>query len=112
MRMTAEELRKLKVGDEVCLSRVSVSVVKVGHKFIHLKNGEKVLIESGYTYHPRYTQWEQPVYRSEQEYNLYQEYVNSLNQARAIIKNFLHKHSNDDVLKVAEFIKNLNKEGA
>ena len=112
MRMTAEELRKLKIGDEVCLSRVSVSVVKVGNKFIHLKNGEKVLIESGYTYHPRYTQWEQPVYRSEKEYNLYQEYVNSLNQARATIKNFLHKHSNDDVLKVAEFIKNLNKEGA
>ena len=90
-----------------------VMVLKVGRKWIHLANGEKIDIRRGCTSHPKYPQWERLVYKDEASYNAQVAYCKSIDTANKIIRDFTNqRNSNKDIIAVAEFIKQLKEKGA
>lgn len=110
--MTSEELRALKPNDTVYI-RWTITVTKVGRKYIHLSNNEKIDIERGRTSHPNYTQWEREVFKDKATYIAYSDYCMRIDNANKIIRDFLRGRStNSDIIAVAEFIKQLKEKGA
>lgn len=110
--MTSDELRNLTVGSTVVIKGQTKIVDKVGRKWITLNNGEKISIERARTNHPNYSQWEADVYATKEDYQAYENYCKSLDEARATIREFINKPSIKEVIAVAEFIKSLKEKGA
>lgn len=110
--MTSEELRALKPNDTVYI-RGTVTVTKVGRKYIHLSNNEKIDIERGRTSHPNYTQWEREVFKDKDTYTAYSDYCTMIDNANKVIRDFLRgRNTNGDIIAVADFIKQLKEKGA
>ena len=110
--MTSEELRALKPNDTVYI-RGTLTVTKVGRKYIHLSNNEKIDIERGRTSHPNYTQWEREVFKDKDTYTAYSDYCEMIDNANSVIRDFLRgRNTNGDIIAVANFIKQLKEKGA
>ena len=110
--MTSDKLRNLTVGSTVVIKGQTKTVDKVGRKWVTLNNEEKISIERARTHHPNYPQWEADVYATKEDYQAYEDYCKSLDEARKIIREFLNKPTSNEIIAVAEFIKSLKEKGA
>ena len=110
--MTSDELRNLTVGSTVVIKGQTKNIAKVGRKWIELRNREKISIERARTHHPNYPQREADVYATKEDYEAYEEYCKSLDNARATVRTFLNRHTDNNVIAVADFINSLKEKGA
>ena len=107
--MTPEELFALKVGDTVFARNLTLTVVKVGRKYIttDFKNiridAERARIVSEYILNLE-------IYRDAETKQAYDDYCRSVDEARSYIRDHVYRLTAEELIKVKEFIENLKKE--
>lgn len=112
--MSSEELLKLKPGNTVVIKGKTYVVESRGPKWIKLKDSREVIsISKGRTHHPNYPQWEASAFKDMQHYQDYEYYCKSIDDANSVIQQFRYKSTTEELLAVADFIRNLrNKKEA
>ena len=112
--MSSEELLKLKPGNTVVIQGKTYVVESRGPKWIKLKDSNEVIsIQKARTHHPNYSQWEASVFNSLAHYQAYEDYCKGIDDANAVIQQFRYKSTSEELLAVADFIRNLrNKKEA
>ena len=112
--MSSEELLKLKPGNTVVIQGETYVVESRGSKWVKLKDSRKVIsIQKARTHHANYPQWEESVFKDLAHYQAYEDYCKSIDGANAVIQQFRYKRTSEELLIVADFIRNLrNKKEA
>ena len=112
--MSSEELLKLKPGNTVVIKGQTYAVESRGSKWVKLKNSREVIsIQKARTHHPGYSQWEASIFKDLAHYQAYEDYCKSIDDANSVIQQFRYKSTSEELLAVADFIRNLrNKKEA
>lgn len=109
--MSSEELLKLKPGNTVVIKGESYVVESRGSKWVKLKDSREVIsISRARTHHPNYQQWEASIFKDMKHYQEYEDYCKSIDDANAVIQEFRYRNTKEELLVVADFIRNLRKE--
>lgn len=112
--MSSEELLKLKPGNTVVIKGKTYVVESRGPKWVKLTDSREVInISRACTHHPKYAQREANVYKDMEQYQAYEDYCKSIDEANAVVQQFRYKNTTEELLLVADFIRNLrNKKEA
>ena len=112
MKLSSEQLKKVKVGDILFVKGEKVTVKRTGYKYITLDDAREttISIERACSHFPNYPQLENDIYSSQEGYQAYVNYCKEMDDARKTLRTFMNRISNSNLLKVAAFIENPDKE--